>query len=42
MREFGLSKACLTAHTVILGKQHPNLAINCCSPDVINTALTAG
>ena len=42
MREFGLSKACLTAHTVILGKQHPNLAISCCSPGFIITALTAG
>ena len=42
MRGYGLSKACLTAYTVILAKQHPNLAINCCSPGFINTDLTAG
>ena len=42
MRGYGLSKACLTAYTVILAKQHPNLVINCCSPGFINTALTAG
>ena len=36
MREFGLSKACLNAHTVILAKQHPNLVINCCSLGFIN------
>ena len=42
MGGYGLSKACLTAYTMLLAKEHPNLAINCCSPGYIITGMTAG
>jgi NAD(P)-dependent dehydrogenase (short-subunit alcohol dehydrogenase family) len=32
MGGYGLPKACLTAYTMLLEKEHPNLRINCCSP----------
>lgn len=42
MGGYGLSKACLTAYTMLLAKEHPNLRINCCSPGYIITGMTAG
>lgn len=29
---YGLSKACVSAYTLVLAKQHPNLKINSCTP----------
>ncbi|GAX75197.1 hypothetical protein CEUSTIGMA_g2641.t1 [Chlamydomonas eustigma] len=40
MYEYGLSKACLTAYTLLLAKQYPKLVINACTPGFIETDLT--
>lgn len=39
---YGLSKACLTAYTMVLAKQHPSLKISVVSPGYILTKMTAG
>lgn len=39
---YGFSKACLTAYTMALAKEYPNLKVNCVSPGFINTAITKG
>jgi len=39
---YGFSKACLSAYTMALAKEHPNLTVNCVSPGFINTAITKG
>lgn len=39
---YGLSKAGLTAYSMLLAKQHPNLLVSSCSPGFINTKMTAG
>ncbi|KAL1499069.1 hypothetical protein AB1Y20_013584 [Prymnesium parvum] len=39
---YGLSKALLSAWTMLTAKQHPSITWACCSPGFINTALTAG
>jgi len=38
---YGLSKACLAAYTMLLGKLHPNLLSSAISPGFIKTAMTA-
>jgi NAD(P)-dependent dehydrogenase (short-subunit alcohol dehydrogenase family) len=40
MYEYGLSKACLTAYTLLLAAQYPKLIINACTPGYIETDLT--
>jgi len=40
MGAYGFSKACLSALTVWLARQHPNLRINACTPGFIKTDLT--
>jgi len=42
MKGYGVSKACLTAYTMLLAKQNPKLVISCLSPGFIDTAVTAG
>ena len=37
---YGLSKACLNAYTIILGRETPGLTINACTPGFIETDLT--
>jgi NAD(P)-dependent dehydrogenase (short-subunit alcohol dehydrogenase family) len=37
---YGLSKACLTAYTIELARNHPDLVINACTPGFIETDLT--
>tara|TARA_B100000513_G_scaffold119762_1_gene52693 strand:- start:1286 stop:2815 length:1530 start_codon:yes stop_codon:yes gene_type:complete len=39
---YGLSKACLTAYTMVLARTHPNIKSNACSPGFIDTAMTLG
>ena len=42
MGGYGPSKACLTAYTMLLARQHPARRINCCTPGYIRTGMTAG
>jgi len=39
---YGLSKACLASHTILLASEHPSITWSCCSPGFIDTKLTAG
>ena len=39
---YSLSKACLTAHTMIQARENPSLTVSVCSPGFIKTAMTAG
>jgi len=39
---YGLSKAALTAYTMVLAKEHPNITSSSCSPGFIATAMTKG
>lgn len=41
-KDYGLSKACLTAWTQAFANEHPELIVLCCSPGFINTSMTAG
>lgn len=40
MGGYGLSKAALTAYTMLLAQQHPHLRCSVCSPGFINTKMT--
>jgi len=42
MGGYGLSKACLTAYTMWLAKQHPGLTHACLTPGFIDTAIVKG
>lgn len=42
MKGYGLSKACLAAHTQLLAVQHPGLTFSCVSPGFIDTAIVKG
>lgn len=42
MESYGFSKACVNAYTMLLANEHPNLAINACSPGFIDTDITRG
>ncbi len=35
MFDYGLSKACLTAYTLMLAKQHPELIVSACTPGYV-------
>jgi len=37
---YGLSKACLNAHTIALARNHPDLRVNACTPGFIETGMT--
>eukprot|EP00466_Bigelowiella_natans_P010601 jgi/Bigna1/134431/aug1.25_g9139 len=39
---YGLSKAALTAYTMLLAKKYPNITSSSCSPGFIATAMTKG
>mmetsp|Transcript_8608 Transcript_8608/g.25270 ORF Transcript_8608/g.25270 Transcript_8608/m.25270 type:complete len:294 (+) Transcript_8608:48-929(+) len=39
---YGLSKACLSAYTMVLAKTYPNLKSSCLSPGFIDTAIVKG
>lgn len=39
---YGLSKALLSAYTMLVAREHPELAVNACTPGFIDTDLTAG
>ncbi len=39
---YGLSKACTNTYTLILAREHPELAVNACTPGFIATDLTEG
>ena len=39
---YGLSKAALTAFSMVLAKEYPNLTVSSCSPGFINTKMTTG
>lgn len=39
---YGLSKACTNTYTLILAREHPELAVNACTPGFIATDLTKG
>ncbi len=42
MRSYGLSKAALSAFTVLQAKMYPNLTVTSLSPGFIDTPMTAG
>ena len=42
MANFGLSKAAMTAHSVLFSEAHPNLVITTISPGFIDTKMTDG
>merc|ERR1719221_363672 len=39
---YGLSKACVSAWTMILAREHPNITFSCTSPGFIKTAIVGG
>lgn len=38
--EYGISKACTNAYTVLLARENPNLTINACTPGWVDTDMT--
>ncbi|MDJ0870037.1 MAG: SDR family NAD(P)-dependent oxidoreductase [Myxococcota bacterium] len=37
---YGFSKACANTYTLLLAREHPNLAVNACTPGYIDTDMT--